>query len=344
MDTIKKLLIILSAVLLITLGFEHSAYASDITYSLDAVDVANTDTSELAETKKVETVDTSTVDIEAVDSESLDTDSLEEETLNIESLDAGSLEEKALEIESLDADGLEEEALEIESLDTEDEEPDRDIDLADMDLENINLEDINIEDIDLDKYQILFDEQDQMYIVKKEAEVVEPEKVEENKSEEKKAEKKTKKPKYSEKDLRLLASLVYSEAGNQSYKGMLAVANVVINRTKSDEYSHANNIKKVIYDKKWAVQFSVTVVSKKTGKSSMDIALELYDTGKIKCSNPEDERKAMEKAIKAAKAALEGENNIGKYLNFRMNNKGAASIKKKYDYKVLGDHIFYNIK
>ena len=156
---------------------------------------------------------------------------------------------------------------------------------------------------------------------------------------------KAKKPAYSAEDLRLLACLVYSEAGNQSYNGMLAVANVVLNRVKSSSYSHVNTIKEVIYDKKWAVQFSVTIKSKSTGKSLLDKALEAYDTGKFSGKNPEAEKKAMEKAIKAAKAALNGENNIGNYLCFRMNNSGAKKIKKTYsDYVILGSHIFYRTK
>ena len=59
---------------------------------------------------------------------------------------------------------------------------------------------------------------------------------------------------------------------------------------------------------------------------------------------PEAERKCMNRAIKAAKAALSGENNIGDFLYFRLNNSKAANIKKKYEYKIIGDHIFYRMK
>ncbi len=153
------------------------------------------------------------------------------------------------------------------------------------------------------------------------------------------------KPSYSEKDLRLLSCLIYAEAGNQSYKGMLAVANVVLNRVKSPVYSHCNTIKEVIYDKKWSVQFAVTVKSKKTGLSMLDKALAAYDSGKFTGGNPEAEKQAMNKAIKAAKAALGGENNIGSYLCFNAVNKSPKRIKKQYpDYKIIGDHIFYRTK
>ena len=50
---------------------------------------------------------------------------------------------------------------------------------------------------------------------------------------------------YTNDELRLLACLVHSEAGNQCYEGKLAVANIVLNRVKSSKY--ADTIKKVIY-------------------------------------------------------------------------------------------------
>ena len=151
------------------------------------------------------------------------------------------------------------------------------------------------------------------------------------------------KPSYSESDLRLLSCLIFSEAGNQNYNGMLAVANVVLNRAKSDAYWHVNTVKEVIYDNKWSVQFAVTIKNK-SGVSMMDKALKLYDTRKFTGANPETQKKALDKAIKAAKAALSGKNNIGNLLCFQ-NKRSANSIKKKYsDYKIIDDHIFYRSK
>jgi spore germination cell wall hydrolase CwlJ-like protein len=148
----------------------------------------------------------------------------------------------------------------------------------------------------------------------------------------------------SAKDLRLLACLIYSEAGNQNYEGMLAVANVVLNRVKSDAYWHVNTVEQAIYDRKWSVQFGVTVKNSKTGTSMMDKALKLYDTRKFTGANPEAQKKALNKAIKAAKAALSGKNNIGNYLCFQ-NKYSAKSIKKRYsDYRIIDDHIFYRTK
>lgn len=165
-----------------------------------------------------------------------------------------------------------------------------------------------------------------------------------NKKDNAKAKPVAEKPSYSEKDLRLLACLVYTEAGNQSYEGMLAVANVVLNRVKSNVYWHVNTIEEVIYDNKWAIQFAVTKKDKKTGLSAMDKALKCYDTGKFTGANPQAQKKAMNRAIKAAKDALCGKNNIGSFLCF-CNKSSVKSIKKKYsDYKIIGDHIFYRSK
>lgn len=191
-------------------------------------------------------------------------------------------------------------------------------------------------------YEVFVDEQGQVFYVEKEP--TDPV-ITDTKEDESASEQETAKPSYSEKDLRLLASLIYAEAGNQSYKGMLAVANVVLNRVKSPVYAHCDTIKEVIYDKKWSVQFAVTVKSKKTGLSMLDKALNSYDTGKFSGSNPEAEQKAMNKAIKAAKAALNGENNIGSYLCFNAVNRSTSRIKKQFpDYKIIGDHIFYRTK
>jgi len=159
----------------------------------------------------------------------------------------------------------------------------------------------------------------------------------------KKTETSIKKPTYSDADLRLLSCLIYSEAGNQSYKGMLAVANVVINRASSSAYWHVKTVKEVIYDRKWAVQFAVTIKNRKSGLSMLDKALKYYDTGKFTGSNPTAQEKAMSKAAKAAKAALEGTNNIGNYLCFT-NKNNCVSIKKHYSYKIIGNHIFYRTK
>jgi hypothetical protein len=126
----------------------------------------------------------------------------------------------------------------------------------------------------------------------------------------------------SEEDLKLLACLVHSEAGTQSYEGKLAVANIVLNRVKSSKY--ANTIKGVIYQ---SGQFSVA--------ASGSLAKQLANFDNFNSNS-------QRLSIKAAKAALEGANNIGSRLYF---HSYKAAVKKGYDEKStsvkFGDHLFW---
>jgi spore germination cell wall hydrolase CwlJ-like protein len=127
---------------------------------------------------------------------------------------------------------------------------------------------------------------------------------------------------YTKDDLILLACLVHSEAGTQSYEGKLAVANVVLNRVKSSRYP--NTINAVIYQ---GGQFSVAA------SGSLKKQLNNY-------SNYSSKSQLM--SIKAAKDALEGANNIGSRLYFQSYK---SAKKKGYTDKTssvkLGDHLFW---
>ncbi|MGB4657873.1 MAG: cell wall hydrolase [Mobilitalea sp.] len=127
---------------------------------------------------------------------------------------------------------------------------------------------------------------------------------------------------YSAEDLKLLACLVHSEAGTQSYEGKLAVANIVLNRVNSSKY--ANTIKGVIYQ---SGQFTVAA------SGSLEKQLSTYGNY---CSN------SQLLSIKAAKAALEGANNIGSRLYFCTYT---SAVKKGYDDNEnavkLGAHLFW---
>ena len=128
--------------------------------------------------------------------------------------------------------------------------------------------------------------------------------------------------KYTEEDLKLLACLVHAEAGNQSYEGKLAVANVVLNRVKSGKFP--NTIKEVIYQ---PGQFTVAA----NGALAKQLKKYKNYTSKSHLSS-----------IKAAKAALSGENNIGSRLYF---NEYKASVKMGYDKKKncvkIDDQLFW---
>ena len=99
--------------------------------------------------------------------------------------------------------------------------------------------------------------------------------------------------------------MVHAEAGNQSYEGKLAVANVVLNRMKSKKYP--NTIEAVIYQ---PGQFSVA----KSG--SLDKQLKNYENYSSK---------SQQLTLKATKAALSGENIIGNRLFF---HAYIAAVKK----------------
>lgn len=127
---------------------------------------------------------------------------------------------------------------------------------------------------------------------------------------------------YTEEDLKLLACLVHSEAGTQSYEGKLAVANVVLNRMKSSKYP--DTIAAVVYQ---AGQFSVA------RSGSLEKQLNNYD-------NYSSKSQLM--SIKAAKDALEGANNIGTRMYFHTYKAAAKKGYTSYENSVkIGDHLFW---
>jgi spore germination cell wall hydrolase CwlJ-like protein len=127
---------------------------------------------------------------------------------------------------------------------------------------------------------------------------------------------------YSDQDLKLLACLVHAEAGTQSYEGKLAVANVVLNRVKSSDYP--DSIEAVIYQ---SGQFSVA------HSGSLDKQLANYDNYNSS---------AQKLSLKAARAALEGANNIGSRKYF---HSYRSAVRKGYDEKEaavkIGDQLFW---
>lgn len=98
-------------------------------------------------------------------------------------------------------------------------------------------------------------------------------------------------------ETKLLAALIYCEAGNQPYKGQVAVGAVVMNRIASKKYP--NTMRKVIYQKG---QFGPAI----TGWLDRVLA----------------EDKIPKACYKAAKAALNGESPVGDALYFGCGNYG----------------------
>lgn len=93
------------------------------------------------------------------------------------------------------------------------------------------------------------------------------------------------KNRYTKADLRLMASIIYSEAGNQSYAGKKAVGIVIMNRVRSSQFP--NSISGVVYQ---SGQFSPA------RNGSLNRSLSLYDAGSLD-----------KQCIKAAKAVLNGD-------------------------------------
>ena len=108
-------------------------------------------------------------------------------------------------------------------------------------------------------------------------------------------------------ELRLLGALIYCEAGNQTYEGMVAVGAVVMNRVKSPAYP--NTIYSVIYA---SGQFTPAM----SGKVATVYMNGVPDT-----------------CLMAAAAAINGETTVGAATHFRRNNGREGYV--------LGDHVFW---
>ena len=121
---------------------------------------------------------------------------------------------------------------------------------------------------------------------------------------------------YSEEDLYWLSRLVHAEAEAEPFEGKLAVANCVINRKKSKDFP--NTIKGVIFDRNWGVQYTPVA------------------NGRI-YNNPSED------SIKAARMALEGNNNIGECIYFLNPKKSTSNwiIKNRTFYRRINNHDFY---
>lgn len=154
----------------------------------------------------------------------------------------------------------------------------------------------------------------------------------------KKAEKKVEKKKnYTEADVKLLACLIYTEAGNQSYKGKLAVANVVLDRVKSNLFP--NTMKGVIYQNAYSraygrtiYQFSVASPSVGTLKKALNSYGRRTNAAEIRME---------QECIKVAKAALEGKRAFeGKNYLFFCRYTSSLAYRKPNGQK-LEAHYFY---
>ena len=114
---------------------------------------------------------------------------------------------------------------------------------------------------------------------------------------------------FEEGDRKLLANLIYCEAGGEPYVGQVAVGAVVINRVLSSRYP--NTVVGVIYQNK---QFSPV------GSGRLALAL-ANDTATSSCYQAADE-------------AMRGVTNVGQCVYFRTPIPGLTGLR-------IGGHIFY---
>ncbi len=114
---------------------------------------------------------------------------------------------------------------------------------------------------------------------------------------------------FSEGDRKLLANLIYCEAGGEPYDGQVAVGSVVINRVLSSQYP--DTVVGVIYQ---GGQFSPVA----SGRLDLALAADL----------------ATDSCYRAADTAMSGVTNVGNCVYFRTPIEGLSGIN-------IGGHVFY---
>lgn len=146
---------------------------------------------------------------------------------------------------------------------------------------------------------------------------------------------------FTKKDLKYMASIIYCEAMDMCLDSRVAVGNIILNRMndKSSDWGHVNTIKEVIYDRKWAVQFSPTVGS----PSKLDKAMKLY-SNMDSDEYPDWMVRCMKGAIEAAKLALAGYKTVPDdfmYFNGYIEKSKAKCESSGKRYIIMDNHIYF---
>lgn len=130
---------------------------------------------------------------------------------------------------------------------------------------------------------------------------------------------------YTGREVKMMASIIFCEAGNQSYAGKLAVGIVIMNRKRSGKFP--GTVEKVIRQKG---QFTPV----RTGKYARE--LKKYNQGSYK-------KGARAQCVKAAKQALAGRDSVkyrgknirmNKYLFFSQHLRNAKLRIGGHDFKI----------
>lgn len=121
---------------------------------------------------------------------------------------------------------------------------------------------------------------------------------------------------YDADDLYWLSRIIQAEAGGESFRGQIAVGNVVLNRVRSSQYP--NSVYGVVFDKKFGVQFTPAA------------------TGQIY-------NEPSTSAIRAAKICLEGytlSDRILYFFNPAIASSSWIAQNRTYAFRI-GGHVFY---
>ncbi|MBO4414818.1 MAG: cell wall hydrolase [Lachnospiraceae bacterium] len=147
---------------------------------------------------------------------------------------------------------------------------------------------------------------------------------------------------FTKKDVKLIAAIIYCEAGSQTFESKVAVANTILNRMRNtgvNEWGHVSTIYEVIYDNKWGVQFTPT----KGNPSKMDEAMKLYSS--MDENKYQDWQLRYMKACKeAALAALAGYKTIPDnfmYFNSHMVDSRIKCQDNGREFSLLDKHIYF---
>lgn len=121
----------------------------------------------------------------------------------------------------------------------------------------------------------------------------------------------------TDEEMYLFATVIYTEAGDQVYEGMVAVANVILNRME-DGY--------------WGASLEEVLFAPGQFAGASDYLIKRAQN-----------RGIPEKCYKAAREALNGRNNIGDYMFFRTTDSAfrAKDYATYTNFYILDGHVFY---
>ena len=121
----------------------------------------------------------------------------------------------------------------------------------------------------------------------------------------------------TEDELYLFATVIYTESGDQGYDGMLAVANVILNRMEYGRWG--TTLEEVLFAPGQFAGARQELIDRAQAKGIPEICFD------------------------AAREALAGRNNIGSYRYFRTTDSAMRDNDYLYytEFYILNDHVFY---